>query len=475
METDIENLENVLNLPPNSIIVACAASQLTEASNGFSSSLYQLNVQWKLKEPHGEFLRPDDDAYSLNKAPSLADPKDVAEAATKSTGVMKHIAKLDADSTSVVPAAAAATSNNNNAASRDTDRSGEINLIVKRMPNRSQWISLNSEATFEKELNMYSLLVPSYDEILDQLSRKLYLEDSTIQSNQHNHLFPKFLGGRLNLKNSPDYVDEHAVILLENLKRSGYENCRDSNLDMSHFIAVLTRLAVFHAAGIIIRHDQKYKTTFKNLLKTSRPFFFGAKDKDIELINSRRREATMETVKKFNYDETFNVKLMNILEQTDKKTLPSSETCYSSLLHNDLWVNNIMFKYPDDSKEVEDKGKDEIKDVKFIDLQNTNFGSVAKDFVLLMYTSVDQSAWAYLDMFTLYYHEILVGNLAKYFGDHFVRQYSLDRFRDELKTYACHKFKHIFNVLKQRYGENIDLYEEHLECILDHCIQYDFI
>uniref|UniRef100_A0A8D9EUN0 Uncharacterized protein n=1 Tax=Cacopsylla melanoneura TaxID=428564 RepID=A0A8D9EUN0_9HEMI len=198
METDIENLENVLNLPPNSIIVACAASQLTEASNGFSSSLYQLNVQWKLKEPHGEFLRPDDDAYSLNKAPSLA-------------------------------VAAASTSSNNNAASRDTDRSGEINLIVKRMPNRSQWISLNSEATFEKELNMYSLLVPSYDEILDQLSRKLYLEDSTIQSNQHNHLFPKFLGGRLNLKNSPDYVDEHAVILLENLKRSGYENCRDTN------------------------------------------------------------------------------------------------------------------------------------------------------------------------------------------------------------------------------------------------------
>ncbi|KAL1459861.1 hypothetical protein WDU94_011814 [Cyamophila willieti] len=349
METDIKNLKDILNLPPNVVIVSCGASHLTNAADGYSSTIHQLNVHWKV--------------YN-------GDADSVSSAACAST------------SSAIGPASASDSS----AADAVADQSGEINLIVKRMPDCSQWISLmisklgfrstlkvqtenyliESEATFEKEFNMYTLLAPSYETILNQLfERRPDNPDDTFHQIYDHLLIPKFFGGRLNLENRLNHVDENAILLLENLMESGFETCRISNLDASHFTAVLERLAIFHAVGIIIRHDPKYKTTFENLLETSQPFFFGAKDRNIEQVNARKRMKTMEIVETFNYSETINAKLMDILEKTDKKTLPSSQTCYSTLLHNDLWLSNVMFQYADDSKEVKDIDTDKVNDAMF--------------------------------------------------------------------------------------------------------------
>lgn len=184
----------------------------------------------------------------------------------------------------------------------------------------------------------------------------------------------------------------------------------------------------------------------------------------------------MNVVEGFGYTKDVNARLLDVLVKTDAKTLPSTPTCYYSLIHNDLWINNIMFKYSNE----DEKNEEQLIDVKFIDFQNTNFGSVAKEFAFLVYTSVDWSLWNKLENYISHYHACLVNHLKKYFfsndnSEDFISQYSLDRFKTELKTYTNHKLKHIFIIMKIVYGKDDRLYEANLKHILDHCVQNGFI
>lgn len=248
-----------------------------------------------------------------------------------------------------------------------------------------------------------------------------------------------------------------------------------SKLDAVLFRKVLEKLALFHAVGIIIQNDPKYKDNFQNLLKTTKSFFFGAKDKNINKINADRRLKIMNIVERFGYAKDVNERILDVLVKTDAKILEGSKTPYYSLIHNDLWINNIMFKYSD----MENDGETVI-DLKFIDFQNTNFGSVAKEFAFLLYTSVEHHIWNDLDGYIRCYHDCLLKHLKTYFNEtrnleFLISDYSLEKFKAELKFYTCHKFKHIFIIMRILFDQDECLYETSLKRILDHCVQNGMI
>lgn len=78
--------------------------------------------------------------------------------------------------------------------------------------------------------------------------------------------------------------------------------------------------------------------------------------------------------------ERLNGKMYEIMADT----VCSSDDDWKIMCHGDLWVNNLMFMYSDTDP-------NQVKDVKFIDLQTTRYASVAIDILHFIYTSTERN------------------------------------------------------------------------------------
>ena len=88
-----------------------------------------------------------------------------------------------------------------------------IHAVAKLIPPTEEQLEIfNTQVTFKNEIALYDVIVP----ILQDFQREYKFAEIA-------DYFPKFYGGRLNLKpgNSNDVVDMDAVIMLENLKTEG--------------------------------------------------------------------------------------------------------------------------------------------------------------------------------------------------------------------------------------------------------------
>ncbi|XP_069690921.1 uncharacterized protein [Periplaneta americana] len=194
-------------------------------------------------------------------------------------------------------------------------------------------------------------------------------------------------------------------IVLQDLKVEGFRlaDNRISGLDLKHCLLVMKTIARFHAASLVLyQKDPAMVNPFMN-----NAFSY---DEDIgiwEFFASNVYRIAKEVEKWPDYREKFLQKLHNIrdtvMEQW-RKAISRNDEEFNVLCHGDLWLNNMMFRYSDDTGEVED--------VRFVDFQLTYWTSPAVDLHHFIYTSASDEVLEHSELLIQEYHKALCESLT---------------------------------------------------------------
>ncbi|KAJ9590258.1 hypothetical protein L9F63_016621 [Diploptera punctata] len=88
-----------------------------------------------------------------------------------------------------------------------------------------------------------------------------------------------------------------------------------------------------------------------------------------------------------------------------RKANERDEAGYNVLNHGDLWLNNVMFKYNEDTQEVQD--------VRLVDYQLSYYSSPVIDLLYLLISSASPDVLENLDVLLTEYYITLCGTLSK--------------------------------------------------------------
>ncbi|XP_069690916.1 uncharacterized protein [Periplaneta americana] len=202
------------------------------------------------------------------------------------------------------------------------------------------------------------------------------------------------------------HTDETASsIVLEDLKQSGFRlaDNRKSGLDLKHCLLVMKTIARFHAASLV--QYQKDPAMFKPFMDTIYSI-----DKDIglkEFLAGNVSIVATEMEKWPEYKEKFVHKLYNIRDTVMEKwrlAVTRNDEELNVLCHGDLWLNNMMFRYSDDTGEVEE--------VRFVDFQVTYWTSPAVDVHNFIHSSASAEALEHSELLIQEYNNTLCETLT---------------------------------------------------------------
>lgn len=250
---------------------------------------------------------------------------------------------------------------------RSSNNTEEIlNLVAKLPPTSAFLLDLfNSPVSFKKEIQFYNSLAKEF--------MKLQIESGM----NDPQLVPKFYGGRLGLK--PDKFDGQAVILLENLKCNGYiTEDRIFGLDKKHTEFAVKRLAKMHALVIALKlkKPQLYTNITKELL--------------VEIANETTEKCLNDMIQKILLDlqnmeeiKPYMDSIKKSVEYCKEQTVKSKkvEEPWGTMIHNDFWVNNMMFKHDEQG---------EIVDMKIVDFQLNVYDYGVKDLIFFLISSANK-------------------------------------------------------------------------------------
>ena len=205
-------------------------------------------------------------------------------------------------------------------------------------------------------------------------------------------------------------------------------------LDVEHAKFAIKELAKYHALGIICKKNEpdffeKAKVTLSEPIFTGDSSGTEAIDKYLKSIifSNPKISDFCYRIEKFFEDHCISSKLEN-----------TAEGPWSSILHGDFWVNNIMYHHDENKK---------IDDVKLIDFQMADFDSVYKDLTYFLFGSCstdvlnnnfDEVVWEYYNNF--------INVLEKNGND--LTNYSKDKFDEQLEYHAKRDILRIIFVTK---------------------------
>ncbi|KAJ9589469.1 hypothetical protein L9F63_017330 [Diploptera punctata] len=308
--------------------------------------------------------------------------------------------------------------------------------IVAKLVPESPFLreGFNIEITFNKEVRAYTLVAPEFHKLQ---------KEKGIPENEMLDVFPKYYGSRSNKQDDINMeADDSAVLLMENLKSSGYEvGDRRKGFNLEHMELVLSKLAQFHALGVALKllKPQVFKD---NILKTCEKFEIGDPDDDegnekiiIANINHIKRIAEvipyLEKIEKCFRDD--------IQMKKERRQYPIREP-FSTIVHNDFWVNNMMFKYEKASMKTIGK-KSSPTGIKFVDFQVTMHASPVRDLIFLLFSSSEHGLLEeYYDHLIQLYHKEFVRLLTEVGCD--TRGFSYEDFLEEINVVAPQEFVH---------------------------------
>ncbi|CAD6998414.1 uncharacterized protein LOC101454585 [Ceratitis capitata] len=250
----------------------------------------------------------------------------------------------------------------------------ELPLIAKLPPvtNELFWQIFQPERTCITENKMYEIVVPEI--------HRLQL-DAGLSKDKLFTALPKYYGSRISLDPNATKVDRDAVLVQENLQVSGYRaGNRHQMFDFVHAKLVLECMAQYHALPIALRirkpkvFAEKIRPHFNRFnMNTS----MGDQMKedmrkeireDLELVTNNNDDEIGDILEKFQQYDAW-------LEQPE-----AADGLYTSLVHCDLWINNIMFKYDDQNQPTT---------LKFVDFQIAQYESFVHDIIFFLFSSVD--------------------------------------------------------------------------------------
>ncbi|PSN39081.1 hypothetical protein C0J52_07357 [Blattella germanica] len=304
--------------------------------------------------------------------------------------------------------------------------------IVAKLVPESPFLRkvFNIENTFRKEVRAYTLVGPAYDKLQ---------KEKGLPENEILDIFPRYYGARSNKENDDNIdADETAVLLLENLKITGYD-CPDrrKGFNLKHMEMAITSLAKFHALSLALKM-LKPKVFEDTVLKACAKFKLGLSDDDVE--NEKWVNGIMDLVKAIPYCEPYLERIEKSLRAdiSARNIERKPREPFATIVHNDFWVNNMMFKYRNSAA----KGDETPLAMKFVDFQVTLYDSPVRDLIFLLFTSSEDGLLdKHYDRFIRLYHNRLIDTLQKLGCD--TEAYSFEHFQGELNIYCPKEFPHI--------------------------------
>jgi len=145
-----------------------------------------------------------------------------------------------------------------------------------------------------------------------------------------------------------------SALVLDDLKEEGFRLAnRTVGLDMQHCLLVMKAIAQQHAASVVLH--LKNPEIFKPF---SESFYCERQRKAIELIFQLNMKSLAKEVEKWPlFNDRFASKLHRAADKVVDfliKFVERDDDDFNVFIHGDLWKNNIMFRYSDDTDEVMD-------------------------------------------------------------------------------------------------------------------------
>jgi hypothetical protein len=144
------------------------------------------------------------------------------------------------------------------------------------------------------------------------------------------------------------------VIVMDDLKEQGFRMAdKTVGLDMKHCLLVMKTLAQLHAGSAVLHH--KDPEIFKLF---GEGFPHERQGKFMELFFKSNVQSVATEVENWPlYSDRFACKLHSLADNTVDiliKGYDGNDDYFNVLVHGDLWVNNMMFRYSDETDEVVD-------------------------------------------------------------------------------------------------------------------------
>jgi hypothetical protein len=145
-----------------------------------------------------------------------------------------------------------------------------------------------------------------------------------------------------------------SAIVLEDLKEQGFRMADSTvGMDMQHCLLVIKAIAQSHAASAVLH--LKDPEIFKPF---SESFYCERQRKTIEnIVQSNMKSLAKEVEKWPIFNDRFASKLHTVADKAVDfmiKIAGKDDDDFNTFTHSDLWQNNLMFRYSDDTDEVVD-------------------------------------------------------------------------------------------------------------------------
>ena len=150
------------------------------------------------------------------------------------------------------------------------------------------------------------------------------------------------------------YGSSASALVLDDLKEQGFRLAdRTVGLDMQHCLLVMKAIAQQHAASAVLHlKDPDIFKPFNESLYCERQRTF------IEVIFQNNMKSLAKEVEKWPiFNDRFASKLHRVADKTVDiliKLVERDDDDFNVFIHGDLWKNNMMFRYSDDTDEVMD-------------------------------------------------------------------------------------------------------------------------
>ncbi|KAM7352836.1 uncharacterized protein ACRADG_005201 isoform 1-T2 [Cochliomyia hominivorax] len=270
----------------------------------------------------------------------------------------------------------------------------ELPLVAKLPPltNDLFWQMFQPERTCVTENAVYKYLSPAI--------RSLQLEAS-IGENELFEGFPEYYGSRISLNPNTQKVDRDAVLVQENLQTSGYRaGNRHKAFDLKHTKLIIREMAKYHALPIALR-IKKPEEFNKNIRPYFRRFNMNT-GMSTEVKAQMEAELYQEVANATNNNDNCVERVKEMMKEYDTFVAqPDKEDdLFTSIVHCDMWINNLMIQYDENS---------EPNKVKFVDFQIAQYENCVHDIIFFLFSSVEISVLEYHfdEILQLYYQTFI--------------------------------------------------------------------
>ncbi|XP_032688799.1 uncharacterized protein LOC116852475 [Odontomachus brunneus] len=301
----------------------------------------------------------------------------------------------------------------------------DLHLVAKMSPPTNyQREMFDSPYTFKKEIFMYENIVPYYN----QLERKAGLKEDQLFD-----ILPKYYKSRMSLDPEVDF-DDNAVILMENLTVRGYYiGDRTKGYDLEHSRLAIRTLARFHALGMAVKEKKpEYFEVLKKRAKCVDFKFDEFKEIHTQLLDRIESDPDIRP-----YLDRCRV-VLGVEDGAKEFFTAVPDEPWSTIIHSDFWVNNIMFHKDEEGR---------VDDIKFVDFQNYLFLNPIREMVFYLISSTTEDVQEnHIEELIDLYHETMISVLERMDCD--TQPYSRKEFDAKLLSDAKLEFMHICFMLK---------------------------